>query len=492
LKKIQLPEFKTINFDISWNKINKSFISLKTIKMKKTTLFLAALLTALLVEAQITFQKTYGGNYIDSGNSVLQTADGGYILTGAYRLSENNSDICLIKTDELGNQVWMETYGGEYDECGISLIQTTENGYFIVGNQSEDMMGEDFDIFIVKTDENGNILLTKTYGADGVDYIVSDCQQTNDNGYILTGRIENGDEDVLLMNLDEFGDSLWTKTFKGNYGGSVQQTSDNGYIISGSTDLIGFYSVAYLIKTDEIGDTIWTKIYSEVPRGGPVIQTDEGGYLISGYGYDISLIRTDSNGDILWTKTYINSGYEYPTSIIKTTDGNFLILSKFNESGATPENMLMRKIDQNGNILWTNSYELGGGHSSCIEETGDNGFIVTGQLYNDTKGSYDIFLLKTNENGLVMGTGENFDNTFSGKIFPNPSKGLFTLEFGNEIRNISSIEIVDLNGKTVYQRNIDGDKNDKIRIDLSNYRKGMLFLKLFYDNTVFIEKIVVH
>lgn len=471
--------------------------------MKRTTVFLAALLTALLVDAQITFEKTYGGDYGDSGHSVLQTTDGGYILTGGFGLPGDNSDIYLLKTDELGNQEWMQTYEGTSYEYGISLLHTSDNGFFIVGRQGQFPY---WDIFLLKTDEDGNSIWSKTYGLGGINDMVIDCKQTNDDGYIITGKKGSfGNEDVLLMKVNIYGDTLWTKTYGGagdDSGNSIQQTSDNGYIISGWTYSFGAGNCdAYLIKTNENGDTLWTKTYgtAESDYGGPVIQTDDGGYMISGSilnsgssGMDLYLIRTDLNGDTLWTKTYMNPGWESATSMVKTTDDNYLILCKYNESGGY-EDIYMRKIDQNGNTLWTNVYgESGNDGGYCIKNTSDNGFVVTGTLYSYANGSFDIYLLKTDENGLLLGTEQNYDNTFSGKIFPNPNNGKFSIEFDNVASHFSIVEIFNTNSQIIYKRNFDNNTDHTMKIDLSNYPKGVYYLKVLYDKTVVIEKIITH
>jgi len=142
-------------------------------------------------------------------------------------------------------------------------------------------------------------------------------QQTNDGGYIISGitySFGNGDGDVYLIKTDGNGDSLWTKTFGGtgrDKGSSVQQTSDGGYIITGSTESFGNGEEdVYLIKTDVNGDSLWTKTFggSDEDEGHSVQQTSDGGYIISGRTYsfgngegDVYLIKTDSQGNVTST-----------------------------------------------------------------------------------------------------------------------------------------------------------------------------------------------
>lgn len=120
------------------------------------------------------------------------------------------------------------------------------------------------EVLLIKTDANGDTLWTKTYG-DSAYARGHSVQQTSDSGYIITGLKDSFSGslwDVYLIKTNANGDSLWTKTYGGLYpeiGYSVQEISGGGYIIAGGIDLYLMYGPVYLIKTDALGDTLWTK-----------------------------------------------------------------------------------------------------------------------------------------------------------------------------------------------------------------------------------------
>ena len=128
----------------------------------------------------------YGENGSESGAAVQQTNDGGYILVGKSFSEENNSfDIWLIKTDSEGNRSWSHLIGGPGIEEGFYVQQTTDNGYIIVGTTTSYGNGMD-DIWLIKTDSEGNRQWNRTFGGAGGDKGFS-VDQAQDEGYFIAG-----------------------------------------------------------------------------------------------------------------------------------------------------------------------------------------------------------------------------------------------------------------------------------------------------------------
>lgn len=181
-----------------------------------------------------------------------QTADGGYIVTGT-----GGYKIILIKMDSLGNIEWNYNWGGLVWCWGFCVQQTTDGGYIISGSghPSERV----FDTWLIKTDENGIEEWNKTY--DGGYYDEDQgifVQQTTDGGYIVTGRTtsSNGNWDLFLLKTDANGNKKWEKKWGEKFddvGWSVRQTSDGGFIIAGWTTNFLLNMDAWLIKTDKDG-----------------------------------------------------------------------------------------------------------------------------------------------------------------------------------------------------------------------------------------------
>ena len=413
-----------------------------------------------------TWEKTYDNGRGDQGHSVEQTNDGGYIVTGSTIIWSDSMgfhfQVYIIKTDNNGDTLWTKIYGGEDWDWGNSIQQTTDGGFIITG-ATYSLQTQTGDVYLIKTDENGDSLWTRTYGGVYVD-VGRSVKQTTDDGFIITGYTRSsgtGSSEVYLIKTDSNGDTLWTKTFGGeedDKGWSVQQTNDGGYIITGYTLSFGvsYYYDVYLIKTDSNGDSLWTKVFNggSSDMGYSVEQTTDGGYIISGVtwssGYgndDVYLIKTDCNGDTLWTKTFGGVAHESGlTSVQQTIDGGYIVTGTTTSFGNGNEDVFLIKTDSDGNTLWTRTF--GGTGDDCgisVQQTTDGGYIITG--YTWSFGTYydDVYLIKTDENGIVTSTIEI--------PIPNSNRKLIkTIDIlGKEIttpnKNQSYIEIYD-NGTT--------------------------------------------
>jgi hypothetical protein len=268
------------------------------------------------------FAKTYGGAYYDVAYSVQQTSDGGYIVAGVtHSFSAGGYDIFLIKTDANGNVQWAKTYGGTSGDGAFPVQQTSDGGYIVAGVTNSFGAGGS-DVFLIKTDTSGNIVWAKTYGGTNDDRATF-VQQTSDGGYIVAGWTRSfgaGYTDIFLIKTDTSGNIVWAKTYGGtsyDWAYSVQQTSDNGYIVGGYTGSFGVGTNIFLIKTDTNGNIVWAKTY----RGAhwdyaySVQQTSDGGYIVAGH---IQPLDLDGEKDIILIKTDANGDIGPSCSIVRS------------------------------------------------------------------------------------------------------------------------------------------------------------------------------
>jgi len=198
----------------------------------------------------------------ESGNSVRKASDGGFVLTGwTNQFDRNQNDIWLVKVDASGNTVWHHHYGvSGLPESGNSVRQAKDGGYIVAC--STWTSGKKNDISLLKTDSAGKLQWLKTLGGLETDW-AAEVELTEDGGYVIAGHTSSygaGAADGYLIKTDAGGDTLWTNTFGGpgkDYFSSVEQTRDGGYIMTGSTESYGDDPVdIFLVKTNAAGSSL--------------------------------------------------------------------------------------------------------------------------------------------------------------------------------------------------------------------------------------------
>jgi len=237
------------------------------------------------------WNKTYGGANSEVARSVIQTSDGGYLLAGQTQsFGAGGTDFWLVKTDSMGNMEWNKTYGGTKNDIAFSVVETSDGGYVLTGRTNSFGLGI-ADFWLIKVDSSGDHQWNKTYGGTGVD--AARCVvQTSDGGYILAGFTESfgaGGQDGWLIKTDSMGNMEWNKTYGGtgvDAARCVVQTSDGGYILAGETNSFGAGdSDFWLIKTDSMGNMEWNKTYGGTKNDvlNSVAKTGDGGYALAGF-----------------------------------------------------------------------------------------------------------------------------------------------------------------------------------------------------------------
>lgn len=265
-----------------------------------------------------SIQQTTDGGYIVAGSTASNDGD----------VSDNHggfSDMWVVKLDSDGNIQWQKCLGGSGEDGAFSIQQTTDGGYIVAGSTASndgDMSGNhgSIDAWVVKLDGSGNIQWMKCLGGSGYDAALS-IQQTTDDGYIVVGHTTSNDGDVSgcggqgdtwVVKLNATGTIQWQKCLGGtgeDGAGSVQQTIDGGYIVAGSTasddgDVSGDHGFTdiWVVKLDGSGNIQWQKCLggSEDDTEASIQQTTDGGYIVAG--------RTGSNnGDVSGNHGWIDA-----------------------------------------------------------------------------------------------------------------------------------------------------------------------------------------
>jgi|GEM_PF-841233 len=281
---------------------------------------------------------------------VVPTSDSGYIVVGhVLDLTGAEYDMLILKTDAKGNILWTKTFGDNGSDWAMSVKQTNDGGCIVTGWLSP-ALNVATNVALLKFDASGNIQWKKAYGGNSNDR-GEDVQQTTDNGYIIVGRTFSfgaGNSDIYLVKTDSTGALTWSKTYGhsavSERGTAVEQTSDGGYIISGD---------ALLIKTDAFGNTLWTRQYVGIDISHSVRQTADQGYILAGNRSDLPgnfVLKTDSSGSILWAKAYgLSIGLQGLLSAEPVVDGGYIIAGYYSSvTGAFDAEFYLIKTDSTG------------------------------------------------------------------------------------------------------------------------------------------------
>jgi hypothetical protein len=336
-------------------------------KKKLIILFLIFILSGYFLYSQTApdtlWTQHFGGIHEDSSTCIRETSDSSLIIIGTTDQTGNGmNDIWLIKTDENGNMLWDKTFGGDQNDFSIMEQQTTDGGFIIAGTTESFGNGMQ-DFWLIKTDADGNEEWNQTYGTaenDRTQYV----EQTSDGGYVITGgtgNFENNNQDAWLIKTDENGNLEWQQTYGGNGNEktyTVHQETDGSYILAGLTSSYGNGTYdAYLIKTDSLGNEIWSQTF-----GGPEIENAYSMQILPGEGYILA-------GS---TKSF----------------------------GAGDFDVWLIKTDEQGNEIW--SYVYGTevlDYCYSLDITSDGDFILGGLTNATVNGDVDVLAMKISDSG---------------------------------------------------------------------------------------------
>ena len=354
---------------------------------------------------KIEWNHTFGGIYADYGFSLIQTSDNGIALAGTL-----TSDFCLIKIDAHDEQEWNTTYGGVSWDYARSLIQSSDGGYVLAGLTHSYGSGLD-DMWLIKTNATGQQEWNTIFGGISNDYAYS-VIQTSDGGFALAGKTESygaGLYDMWLVKTNANGQQEWNATFGGindDEAYTVIQTSDGGFLLAGSTASYGNGGFdMWLVKTNGNGIPEWNTTFGGVndDRIKSLIRTTNSDFVLAGYtlsygagSSDMWLVKTNENGIPEWNTTFGGISNDYAISVIQTSDGGFALAGETESYGAGLYDMWLVKTNASGQCEWNTTFGgTGWDRALCVIQVSDRGLVLAGSTASYGAGSSDIWLVKT-------------------------------------------------------------------------------------------------
>lgn len=400
------------------------------------------------------------GSY-DECKWIEETSDDGFALVGVSQILGNNYlDIFLIRTDQNGDTLWTHTYGdtiiGQDAKC---VKQDDDSGFVIAGTKDLSMVLHN--AYIIKTNSNGDTVWSYFYGGDrnaDANYI----DLTSDDGYIITGRkyVPGNFADMFLLKLDSDGDYEWDMTYGDGYyqeGVYVKETPDSGFVLAGQSNTSGDMYDYYLIKTDDDGDIIWGETYggasNDICHGAKV--TSDGGCIMFGesdsYIPNSSLaVKVDSSGDTLWTRVCNRSNGDYGFSVEQTSDGGYIFGGYSNNPGFRDDYWFTR-TDANGDTLWMKTVGHGDDQRAyCVLQSSDGGYVLAGGSSEGVGPGGDFFVVKLNPDPTDIEDDYTVPSGFALKhIFPNPFNASTMICYTLAERSRVKLDIYNLLGQHV-------------------------------------------
>ena len=383
-------------------------------------------------------------------------SDASSTRTESFQVSPSGSNTpaaTITVEQKVYAEEWKKNFGGSNADLCEGII-ALDDGYLLIGGTKS--IDGDVDngiaananknnLYVVRIDQNGNKVWGKSFGSSLSDYGAS-AAKSYDGGYFVGGFTEKKDGDVTgnfhigsnvspdfwLMKLDANGNKLWDKCFGGaeyDIVYSMTPGPNGGVVVAGETssidgDLDGLSPNApfLAISLDANGQVIWKKTFGGSPTDlYPVItNTSDNGYIMIGASFgdatetDVLVIKINQNGEQLWTKTFAGSGEDLPWSIIEDDDESIVITGHtFSSDGDfsgdnANGNIFVMKLNEKGEMKWTKFYGGNGTDDGRAIAKVDDGYFIAGVTKSTegelttAYGNHDYYVLKIDKNGRKL------------------------------------------------------------------------------------------
>lgn len=467
--------------------------------------------------SQIAFLHLYTNGGDDAAEGAAQLEDSSYVITGS---SDNfpgtgGSQAYLLKLDSLGTPLWSKSYGGDEMDMGKRVAYQQGFGFFIAGTTNSIGAGG-YDFYLVKTDLNGDMEWEKSYGESGWERLY-DAVLTRDTGMFMVGETlsnPTNNSDMFIVRTDKNGDTLWTKTM-GGLGPDglrgVHRWDDSTFYVAGQTYIDdSSYSKAFIAKYHEDGSLIWSDtigpngnyyindvsvsdmdVFCAGYRNGPGVDQNDLYYMRFQHG-GVYLGETTQalQGDY---KAHQATAYGVPDkryvgwtffSSSSQPDGDDMVISKMNYVFYAEQTML-------------HLYYYDPDIINDLIPTSDGGALAVGQTSGEAIGVHHAYVCKIGPNdvyapyepphivyGLVLETEEiQIDDYLT--LYPNPTEGIVHLE--SLLTETIDVQIVDALGKVLVSDSFSG----KTSMDLTPFGSGMYYVVVNVNGKSAVRKVAV-
>ncbi|MBX3177744.1 MAG: Ig-like domain-containing protein [Candidatus Hydrogenedentes bacterium] len=387
-------------------------------------------------EGEELWWASYRGEDFRVANGIAATSDGACILAGSTHSAEAGWDVFIVKVyppETEGDSEdwdgmsqggtsdifeWWRTYGGAAQEEGRSVVGTPDGACVVAGYTTDPHGAGSHDVYVVKLDEFGSKLWSRTYGGAGYDD-AQDLATTPDGGYLIAGYTESfctGFGDMSLLKIDAMGNQVWWRTFGGTgqeiaYG--ISATPDGGCVLAGTIRPEGpIYGeqAAYIVKVDAAGDEQWSRTYG----GGSkefldVVATPDGGCLAVGSttlfdtSYtDVYVVRLNAMGQLEWSQTYGYGHYDTAWSVTLASDSGYVLAGRTKSLppyGSSWDAYVL-KIDAAGTQQWARRFNgLQNDWVYAVATTSDGGYVLAGEAEDTDTLTVNAYFLKLDSVG---------------------------------------------------------------------------------------------
>jgi hypothetical protein len=354
----------------------------------------------------VPFEKTYGGTLTDYSVGAASLNGDIYMVGTSKTLQASSGGLALTKIDASGNVIFEKSYGGSTFDLGTNICTTLDGNLLLLGITTlSNASGTHVDILILKVNEDGDTLWTKTYGDPGSFDIAEGVLETDNGGILILRSTYNGStNDLKLLHLDAQGDLLWEKIYNSPYndeGINIERAGNDEYILlgrrqDGDDDF-------YAMKVDAQGTVLWENTYGtpQYEEAHSISKTSDGNFLLCGHSsgldplHNLYLTKITTDGLVLFEKQYGGDAHDGGTSAIELSNGNLLLVGETDSYGNGSKRAFFIETDATGELIEELSF--GGDLSdkfSAILEIDDAYYLIGESASFSTTGNADMYVIK--------------------------------------------------------------------------------------------------